>query len=185
MNKKIITPPSVLAVTLDDARLALRIDGNDLDVLITAWLNGIVDHAEHITGRSIMMQTKQASLDVFPWGGIDLQDVPIISVTSVQYIDVSGALQTMPSTDYWVDNGELSSFIVPKSSWPSTAAQPNAVVVQYVSGYGNTAADVPPAIRSYILAKLTEQFDASNKTDKASVQSSFIDSLLDRYRVWT
>lgn len=183
MTTKLISLSTALAVSIEDARLALRIDGNELDVLITAWVKGITDHAEHIMQRSIMTQTRQLTLDAFP-RVLELQYVPLISVTSVKYIDTSGAVQTVPSTDYWIDAGELAAYVIPKTGWPSCAQQANAITVEYVSGYGNTPADVPPAIRSYLLAKLVEQFDASNKTEQTSVQASYIDSLLDRYRVW-
>lgn len=183
MTTKLLIRATALAVSIEDARLAVRADGNELDVLIETAIREITDHAEHLMGRSIMRQTWQETSDSFS-GVMRLYNPPLISVSSVKYIDTSGALQTMPATDYWVDSGELAAYIIPKNGWPNCAAQPNAVTVEYVCGYGNTPADVPPAIRGYLLAKLVEQFDASNQTVQTSVQASFIDSLLDRYRVW-
>lgn len=183
MTTKILTRPTALAVSIEDARLELRIDGTDLDPVIRARIAEITEHAEHVMGRSIMRQTWQEIGDSFS-GVIRLYNPPLISVSSVKYIDTAGILQTVPVTDYWVDDGELAAYVIPKYGWPSCALQPNAVTVEYVCGYGDTPAAVPPVIHGYIIAKLIEQFDASNKTEQTSVQASYIDSLLDRYKVW-
>jgi hypothetical protein len=69
-------------------------------------------------------------------------------------------------------------------AWPTTCDRINAVNVDVVAGYGETEASIPKGIKLYILAALTLQFDPSVKFDKDTVQSSFIDSLLDRYKVY-
>lgn len=184
MPLKRITEPAALAVSLADAKSNLRIDSNDMDAIVNAWIMGITDHAEHYMGRAILTQTWQLVLDAFPTL-IRLSMPPVASVTSVKYIDTDGNEQTLAPSQYIVDTVTEPCRIIPAYgvTWPSTREQANAVRVEFVSGYGATEAATPSAIRLYLLAKLVEQFDPQARPDKDTIQSTFIERLLDRYRV--
>ena len=54
----------------------------------------------------------------------------------------------------------------------------------HVAGYGASDADIPKGIKLYILARLVEQYDPAIRVEKDTVQSSFLDGLLDRYKVY-
>jgi uncharacterized phiE125 gp8 family phage protein len=137
-------------------------------------------------GRSIINQTWRLTLDAFP-DALKLYNPPIVSVSSVKYYDEDNVLQTLDPQDYTVDNVSEPGYIVPAPDvdWPCTYDKINAVVVEYVAGYGATAASTPPEVRLYILAKLREQYDPATKPERATIQSSFIDSLLDRKKIWS
>lgn len=185
MTFKLITPPAALAVSLDDAKLALRVDGNEQNALIEAWTRGITEHAEHYCGRAFINQTWRLTLDSFPTA-IKLQYAPIASVVSVKYLDEAGVQQTLDPLDYFLDDSTEPGYIVPApgKAWPATFARINAVTVDFVAGYGPSADDVPEVVRLFIIAKLREQFDSAVRLEKDTVQSSFIDRLLDRYRTY-
>lgn len=180
---KLITPPAALAVSLADAKANLRVDGIDLDALITAWLEGITAHAENYTERALITQAWRVTQDGFT-DDIELPRPPTISVTSVTYYDTANVLQTLAASQYVLD--EVNGKLLPASgvTWPDTYARFDAVTVNYSAGYGPTDATVPKSIRLYILAKLTEQFDPAIKPEKDTVQASYIDKLLDQYRVY-
>lgn len=186
MTTRLITPPVALAVSIADAKANLRETTTDLDAIITAWLEGIIAHAEHVTGRSFITQTWKRSLDGFP-AAIELHNAPIVSVTSVKYYDVDNALQTLDPADYLLDSNSEPGIVLPSAdaSWPATYDRPDAVQVEYVAGYGATEADVPKGIKAYLIARLTEQFDPSIRPEKDTIQSSYIDRLLDRFRIYS
>ena len=185
MPTRLITQPAALAVSLASAKLNLRIDNSDSDAIITAWIQGITTHAEHITGRSFINQTWRVTLDAFP-DAIEIP-CPVSSVASVKYLDTLGAEQTLAANQYIVDMVSEPGAIVPAVgvTWPDTYDRINSVYVDVVAGYGATDASVPDGIKLYILAKLTEQYDPAIRLEKDTVQASFLDSLLDRYRVWS
>ncbi len=176
--------PTAPAVTLADAKLALRIDGDELDPLITAWIFGIADHAEHTMGRAILTQTWRLLLERFP-RAIALPMPPVTRVISISYLDADGFERTLPPERYVLDSAAEPAQILPAldAPWPATRNRHNAVRIDYTTGYGATAADTPEAIRLYLLAKLVEQFDPAVRPDRETVQSSYIDRLLDRYRI--
>ncbi len=185
MTTRLITPATELAVTLDDAKVHLRIDGDDQNAMVEAWIRGITAHAEHEMGRSILNQTYRCTLDAFP-DAIRLDNPPIVSVTSVKYLDESGIEQTLDPADYLVDTVSEPGYIVPApgAAWPATLDRVNAVNVEYVAGYGATQAATPHGIKMYLLAKLMEQY-RPNAALKESIQTSFIESLLHPFKIWS
>lgn len=184
MNR-LITPPTALAVSLAAAKANLRIDGTDQDALLEAWIRGITEHAEHLMGRALISQGWQTTLDRFP-DAIQLANPPVIAVQSIVYFDEDGVEQTLDPADYKLDRISEPGYIVPahNASWPATFCQVNAVTVNYTCGYGETDASVPAVIKMYLLAKLAEQFDPATRPEKETVQSCFLDRILDRYRVY-
>ena len=181
MQTKRITAPAALAVSLVDAKVALRVNGAALDAVITAWVQAITEHAEHLTGRSIITQTWQAICTSFD----DLQklpNLPVVSVSSVKYYDLTNALQTLDPSNYSLFSVEYMATVRTFGAFPDTYERDDAVVVEYVAGYGGTEAATPAAVKAYILAKLVEVFDPSNPP---SVKGSFCDAVLARLRVPT
>lgn len=183
MTTRLVTPPASLAVSLDDAKLQLRIDGTAEDALVESWVKGITEHAEHYTGRAFVNQGLRVTLDSFP-AAIRLDRSPVVSVESVKFYDANNVLQTLNSADYVVDNVSEPGYIVPApgKAWPVTADRINAVSVDFTAGYGVDSASVPNGIKLYIIAKLVEQYDANPV--KESVQTSYVDRLLDPFVVY-
>ena len=183
MTARLITPPAGLAVTIEQARANLRVDGSYLDALITTWVEGITDVLEHEIGRAVINQGWRVTLGAFP-AAIRLARRPIVSIGSIKYIDPAGVLQTLAPG--LVDSVTELGCITPVagSAWPATLSRADAVTVDYTCGYGPTPDTVPKSIKLYILAKLAEQFDPATRTERDNVQSVFVDRLLDGCRTF-
>ena len=183
MPTRLITPPVALAVSLDEAKLNLKIEDAEQDAIVTAWIEGITAHAEHLTGRSFINQTWRVTCDSFP----DAIELPCTaSEVTIKYLDVNGVEKTLDPADYIVDSVSEPGYAVPGvgKAWPETYDRINAVNVDVVAGYGATEADVPKLIRLYILARLVEQYDPATRLEKGTVQASFLDGMLDRFKVY-
>lgn len=176
--------PTELPVSLDDARAALRVDGNDLDSQITIWVKGITAALEQETGQCVMEQAWEVRLPCFPVDGVIKLPHPAIDITSVSYIDETGATQTIDDPNYRLNKSRYASTLTPArgASWPATAEDDAAVVVVVSAGYGEDSTATPEEIELYILAKLAEQFDPATRTERDTVQSNFVSRLLDRCR---
>jgi uncharacterized phiE125 gp8 family phage protein len=180
MTSELIRPPAQLAVTLELARKNLRVDGTYLDDLITMWVEGITEVAQHELGRSLIHQGRRLTLDNFD-AALKLDRPPLVSVESVKFYDVDGQLQTLDPADYLVDTAKVPGWVVPAPgrAWPATQGRIGAVIVDYTCGYGPTAASVPKSVALFILAKLAEQYDPATRLERDTVQSAFVDRLLD------
>ena len=93
--------------------------------------------------------------DLWPWWGggvIRLPRPPLQLVSSIQYVDGGGVLQTMPVLDYQVDTSPTPGRVGPAYGkvWPVTRLQLAAITITYLAGYG-TADAVPDDIKQAIL----------------------------------
>lgn len=152
MALRLITPPTALAVSLDEAKLAHRFDMLGLDSDITAMIQDATRLAEHEGGQCFMPQTWELTLDAFP-AAIELTRTPVARIASIQYADAFGAQQTLPDTAYSLDVADANgpAYVVPAyaTTWPVTRNEINAVRVQYVAGYPD-AASVPSHLKRQV-----------------------------------
>lgn len=192
MSIRIITPAAALAVSLEEAKISLREDGTDKDALITAWIKGITGYVKFYTRRALIYETVELTLDEFPnrdgggSGVISLDGPPTVSVQSIVYLDADGQSQTLDPQDYFVDAISEPGYVVVASGkeWPVELDRINCLTVTFTRGYSADSSGIPEGIKLYILAKLSEQFDPAARVEKDTVQSSFIDHLLDEFKVY-
>ena len=189
MTLRLITPPALEPVSLTEAKLHLRVDGSDEDDLITALIVAARQAAEHQLDRALVTQTWERRFDAFPAAELELGMPPVQSITSVTYYDADEVLQTMDAADYALDAYRLPGWAVPAygTTWPSTLDTPNAVRVRFVAGYGDTASDVPEAIRQWMLMRIGTLYKHREQVvagmSVAELPGAFVDRLLDPYRV--
>lgn len=187
---RLVTPPTVLPVSLATAKLHLRVDGADEDALITAMLQSAAASCEHETSRALTTQTWERVLDAFPaaGGAIALGMPPVVSIDSVTYRDPAGASQTLAPSAYSLDTVTEPGWLLPAvdQAWPDTQPVANAVVVRFTCGVA-TPAEVPPPLASWILLQVgalyrNREAFAEGRT-VAELPNRFTAALLDRYRV--
>jgi hypothetical protein len=148
-------------ISVADAKLRQIDLAGATDDVVAAAIATATTALENYTGRAIGVQT----LDWYPddadsnfryvsyplsngawgtcwqWGWpisyFNLPRPPLVSVTSIKYLDADHVEQTFSSADYWVSGVGRTGRITLKSgsSWPTVGAYPDAVVVRFVAGY--------------------------------------------------
>lgn len=135
-------------------------DGTD-DALFDLFISSARRHAEIATQRQILAARWKLVLDSFPlpagpmgvpygWVSVPygqqfslprhailLSPTPVVQVVSIQYLDLAGVLQTMPTTDYIVDTACAPARITPafNKTWPVNLPQIGSVQVTFDAGY--------------------------------------------------
>lgn len=186
MAQKLITGPASEPITTAEAKAHLRVYVSDDDTYIATLVVAARQLAEQITQRALLPQTWELALDEFPYV-LTLKRTPLISITSVKYVDDAGALTTMDTADYQLDDHSEPARIMPAWGlcWPSTRCQMNAVFVRYQAGYTNAAA-VPQAIKNWMLLRVGTAYE--NRESVAAgvtlAELPHLDALLDPYRIW-
>lgn len=152
MGQKLITGPTIEPITLAEAKAQLSISDSVQDDVITRHIVAARIYAENYTGSAFITQTWELALDTFP-AEVELPTKPVQSITSVKYMDLTPAEQTLDAAAYGLDNYSPRHWLVPAAgvSWPDVYSGTNVVKVRYVAGFGNDAADVPAAIRQALL----------------------------------
>ncbi|HRD89307.1 MAG TPA: head-tail connector protein [Accumulibacter sp.] len=206
MPLQLVTPPAAEPVSLAEAKLHLRVDFPDEDALIASLIAAARQAAETITGRQLVTARWKLVLDSFPGPSlmgvpaglsfslpghaILLPKSPVQSVFAIEYLDMAGAMQTMPPAEYTVDAACEPARVTPVFGriWPIALPQIGAVAVTFDAGYG-TAASVPEGIKSWIKLRVGSLYahreEVALLTRGKIEPLPFIDGLLDPYKVVT
>lgn len=150
------TGPTYEPVSLEEAKAHLRVTDTDEDDLITSLVQAGREYVEAFTNRAVLPQTWYWKADRLPCVAIWLPKPPLVSITSVTFVDESGGTQTWaPTSGYQLSKptGPKASYarLMPAygNSWPVTRWQFDAVTIEYVAGYAD-AASVPESIKAAI-----------------------------------
>ena len=149
---KVITPPAVEPVSLDDIKTQLQIDLSDeiYDDQIIPLIPAARDWCEKYQNRAYITQTLELALDCWPYCEIKLLRPPLQTVDMIEYGE--GA-SVWDSTNYIVDNYAFIGRVVRQrgASWPTgTLPTVNGIRVKYVAGYGDDTESVPSTIKQAI-----------------------------------
>jgi len=163
MRLILTTGPTEEPVSLPDARTHLRISDDETteDALIQGIITAARIEAERALGRPLVSQTWTAKMDYFPDSDeIELPLPPLVSVSSVKYIDPDGDLQTFSADDYMVDTSGVCGRIYLNygESWPDIRVENNAVRIEFVAGYGDASA-VPEDVMSWMLLRIGDRYE--------------------------
>ena len=204
MPLQLVTPPSEEPVSLWEAKLHLRVDFDEDDMLIASLITAARQAAETLTGRQFTTARWKQVLDCFPGPSlmgvpagqafslpghaILLFKTPVQSVVSINYLDMGSVNQTMPALTYTVDAACEPARITPVFGqiWPICLPQIGAVSVTFDAGYG-TAAQVPEGIKSWIKLRVGSLY--GHREEMAVLSRGridplpFVDGLLDGFKV--
>lgn len=135
-----------------DIKQSGRIDDNGEIRLIHEYIDAATDYAQDHQNRCLCQSTWQAVYDSFPSCGVFyLERPPLVSVTSVTYLDLNGDTQTLATSVYKVDAVSEPGRVALKYGqiWPQIRREIAAVTITYVAGF-TAAASIKPATRQAI-----------------------------------
>jgi uncharacterized phiE125 gp8 family phage protein len=147
MALKLYTAPVYEPFTLPQVKEFLRLPSTFTgeDDALNWFIKAARSVAESRTNRALVPQTWKLTLNKFPASGvIECNKNPLVSVSSIVYIDSDGTSQTWSSSNYIVDDQREPWRITPAygESWPSTQPRINAVTVTFIAGY-STVEKIP------------------------------------------
>lgn len=197
---------TVEPITLEEVKIHLRLStatGTE-DTLLNSYIQVARKQAENYMKRQIMDATYQLLLDTFPdnnTGAIELLRPPLSTVdaeTVITYTDSSYNSQTLASTFYTIDRVSVLPRIFPsfnssnENSWGdlTLASIPNAVTVQFVSGYSSSEGStlIPEEIKQWIKMRVGmfyEYREPVTVDQYRQLPRTYMDGLLDGYTILT
>ena len=181
----VYTGPTSEPVSLAEARAHCRIDTVDDDAILAGLILAARQYVEAVTGRAILSQTFDLTLDDFPAWEIELPRSPVASITSIGYLDTAGVSKTV--TSYVLDGRSRPPRLTPAygESWPETRGTAGCVTVRFVAG----ESQAPEPLRQAILLLVGSWYENREDTVIASGVSVAdlphgVSALLAPYRVW-
>ena len=136
-----VVPPEP-ALTLEEAKLFLRVDHGEEDALIAALVAAAGAHAERVAGRAFGRQEWEASVAYHPWAAIRAELWPLVSVAEVRHRLPDGTEAVLDAGDYRLDAEDA---ILPVLPWPDGGG----ITARLVVGQGWTE-DVRQAVRTLV-----------------------------------
>ncbi len=145
-SPEVISQPENAPVSALYAKAHLRADFIDDDATIDRLISAATYAIERRCGISLVQQTIDAKCDGFEdfdWLGFG----PLISISSVKYVDGDGVEQTLSTDVYEARKDYLGASIVLKygQSWPSPRYG-SQITVRAVVGFSNVPADIVQAL---------------------------------------
>lgn len=187
-----IAAPVIKPVTLAEVKAALDIGYSEKDTLIGGLIAAATTHFETILERSLCEQTWSLSFDEV-CGTLPLAMGPVISVTSVKYLDADGVDQTIDPESYGLISEGMTSSVRFVSGYtaPTLYATAPAVSVVYKAGYANAGSDpnftstVPDDIKQAMFLLIRQWFDNPSASAIGATVAKMpyaVDALLSPYR---
>lgn len=154
--------PAEEPISLAEAKRYGWVDSSFDDVLISDLAKSVRSEFERLTGLQLVTATWKMYLDNWPCScGVLVPKSPLLTVSSITYVDTAGATQTLASSVYQVDAVSQPGRITTAygQSWPSIrSATYNAVTITFTAGYG-TAASVPFDIKQILWQATLYRFE--------------------------
>ena len=136
MPTKVITAPTYEPISAADVAEYIRVDDLATDeLLLEGMITAARQYLEQYLNRPIATQTLEEALT--GWANPIVLDSSLQSVTSIKYLDVNGAEQTLATNQYLVDTYAEPAQITPayNVTYPELYDVPNNVKVRYIAGY--------------------------------------------------
>jgi uncharacterized phiE125 gp8 family phage protein len=171
MEPVIVTPPAAEPVSVAEAKAHLVVEHSDDDALIASLVTAARQRAESVLGRVFVTTEFDWVLDGWPvaplfatgrviqtlnmplWPRSEIRPVhcPLVSVTSIEYLDPTGASVTLDPAAYEVIAGTPGRILPAyQTAWPVVRPWPGSITVRYVAGYGPDASTVPDSVKAAI-----------------------------------
>jgi uncharacterized phiE125 gp8 family phage protein len=192
----IVTQPAIEPVTAAEFKAQVRDDAlTDAEAL--AWVTTARAYIEEMNNFAIITQTWRLALDRWPsgrekwWDGVrqgsrtelygppSFSDVPLPryplqSITSVTTFDTGNNATAVTIADVFnVDTYRTPGRLALRfgQTWPIALRETNAIVIDYVCGYGSAAGDVPAPIKQGILLMAASLYE--NRGDGCSTVNAY------------
>jgi len=151
--------PTVEPVSLDDAKTHLRISHDSEDDLIAGLIRAARDEVEAQTGLALITQSWRLTRDCWPHEDrIALFRNPVSQILSVTTYDDSGAASVVDPSTYQVDTDARPARLLLGTS-PGALRVMNGLEVDFLAGYGDTAAAVPDRLKRAILLLVAHWYE--------------------------
>lgn len=201
--------PSTELWTTAQVESYLRLDAPDTNesALIDSYVKAAREKFERVTGRAFVTQTWQLTMDSFYSHGdaenhldgfhelpvsyyndyndeLDLPVLPVQSVTSIVTYDDSNAASTFSSDNYQLDTSSGRIYLDAGQTWPTDIRDRSGIVITFVAGYGDQAADVPEALRQAVLIYAGALYDSRGTCDVPAKAKELVESYIIRDDLW-
>jgi uncharacterized phiE125 gp8 family phage protein len=186
MSAILLLPPSAEPWTLAEAKDFLRVEHDDDDAIVAALIAAARGRVEALTRRALLVQRWRFVLDVWPKNGrLDPRMGPLRSVIAARVFDAAGNAHSIDVETFVVD---AAADVIASPCWalPQPGRFTAGIELDVELGYGDSASDVPDALRHAIRMLLTHWYENRGLVAIGATVAALpagLDALVAPYRV--
>ena len=179
------SPPALEPLTLDEAKLHLRVTSTVDDDLITALIATARQRCESFTGLALIERDYSLFLDTWPDREILLPRPPLSAVSLINIYDGDGNAAAFDAANYAVSTAgmpgrlTLTDGVFPPQ--PGRAA--DGIEIQFTAGFGDTADDIPAPLIQGVKQLLAHLYENRGDGNADALRASGAESLFQPFRV--
>lgn len=149
-----------LPVLLSEARDFLKISHGDEDALITSYIRAATGACESFTGRKLIKQQWQLTLNDWGDGVIQIPLSPILTIDRIEIWSAAAFLE-IAADNYLLDSVSYQAKIAPQTGyqWPDPEIDVAGIKITISAGFGEGQNDIPHDIRLGILHRVAAAYD--------------------------
>ncbi len=187
---KLITAPEEI-ITVEEAAEFIRAEFSaSEETLIESLITASRLLCEEYLFRRIGVQTIELRDKGFPANNAPIiLPAPLISVTSIKYLDTNNEEQELDEDDYVVSDS-APGMITPVNSWPDTSDAGDSLRVEFIAGYSDPGESpmqseaLPQTIKTAILMQLADIYENREaQVEKPLTVNLTVERLLSPYRL--
>jgi uncharacterized phiE125 gp8 family phage protein len=155
--------PATEPISLADAKLHARVDGDAEDILISSLVLAARMHIERNLDIALIRQSWSLYLDRWPDAAfVELPLGPLISVDAVRLYSPANTFVTLDPSLFVVDAASRRPRLARNQgqSWPLPGRAINGIEIAFTAGYGEAEEDVPMPIRQALRMLVAHWYEA-------------------------
>ncbi|QNN24339.1 hypothetical protein HED60_19365 [Planctomycetales bacterium ZRK34] len=187
MGLTIQTEPTIEPVSLADMTPFARGYLDEHRSMMQGLIVSARKYVENYTRRSLINTVYDYTLESLS-DEITLPRSPVVSVTSITYVDTNGNTQTLSSSLYTVDTAAKPGKIYKayNATYPSIRSQHDAVTVRFTAGYGTTTSAIPEPLKLCIKMLAAQWYDQPEPVLTGTIATALpfgLENILTQYRM--
>ncbi|MEQ1491016.1 MAG: hypothetical protein ABL932_10755 [Terricaulis sp.] len=162
MSLKIVNPPASEPISLAEAKLFLRADERNDEIVFGSLIGAAREAVESGIGRALVTRRVRESLDIWRRDvaqGAVLGVGPVANVVAVRLLANNGAQSVIDPERYRLEGNRDRPRLVFPSGFPSTLRSAGGIEIEYDCGYADEAGDLPIALRVATLQILASLYE--------------------------
>lgn len=194
----VVTPPATLPLSLQDAKLHLRVDHDADDAHITDAIGaavGELDSPKGWLGRALITRTLRLTFDGYPPPLVYLPGPPTTAISTIhvrnsadEIVKVYDSADSTDEIGLQYDLTAEPALLWPSESigWPTDIkGGVDSMRIEYVSGYAN-ADEIPEVITQWLKIRTADYYRDRESTvlGLSLARNHVADRMLDNWRVY-
>ena len=178
-----INPPALEPVTLEYAKVFLRVDNTDEDPLILDLIRAARERVEGLINSALISRARRFSTAKIKSKSVFLNTGNISEINSVRLLANNTAAEIpLPNLAINLRCQPPVVSVSEGASFHSYAAEADTLEIDFISGFGPSADDIPMPLRQAVLLLLAQSYEYRAEGAAPPTVPLMVDALLMPYR---